>query len=90
MESLKEYAVVLTYDFDDSCEIYLFGDNYDKAVEFLKNLFEKELKTATEMAEFKETERLESWHNNDFASASITLESETCVYQLCSYVKRVV
>ena len=90
MECLKEYAVVFTYNFDQASEIYLFGSDYDGAVQFLKESFEKELKIETEENEWED---VESWHNDEWTWASIThwvmADHDDCEYRLCTDVRRI-
>ena len=90
MKPVKEYAVIFTYNFDTESEIFLFGNNYDKAVEYLKESFEKELRIEIEENEWED---VESWHNDDWTCASIThyvgIDHDDCEYHLCSNVKRV-
>ena len=90
MEYLKEYAVVFTYNFDQASEIYLFGSDYDGAVQFLKESFEKELKTETEENEWED---VESWHDDEWTWAYIThwvvgVGHDDCEYRLCTEVRR--
>lgn len=42
-----KYAVVFTYSFDDDCAVYLF-ETWEKALKFLKDNYESEVKIANE------------------------------------------
>lgn len=91
MQELKEYAVVFTYNFDNASEIFLFGSDYDGAQNFLKESFEKELRTETEENGWGDD--VESWHNSDWTWAKIShydgLDHDDCEYRLCTSVRRV-
>ena len=90
MKDLKEYAVVFTYNFDSESEIFLFGNDYDKALQFLKDSFNKELRIETEENEWDN--EVEVWHNDTFTHAEIRHYvpdgCDVCEYRLCANVKR--
>lgn len=90
MENLKEYAVIFTYNFDNDSQIFLFGDDYDGAKQFLEDSFKEELRIEVEENEWGDD--VESWHNDEWTCASIThwvgIDYDVCEYRLCTNVER--
>ena len=90
MENLKEYAVIFTYNFDNDSQIFLFGDDYDGAKQFLEDSFKEELRIEVEENEWGDD--VESWHNDEWTNASIThwvgIDYDVCEYRLCTHVER--
>ena len=87
--TLKEYAVIFTYNFDNDSQIFLFGDDYDGAVQFLKDSFNEELRIETQENEWDD---VEVWHNDAWTNAEIrhyvSDGVDICEYRLCSNVER--
>lgn len=90
MENLHEYAVIFTYNFDNDSEITLFGDDYDGAVQYLKDSFNEEFRIETEENGWEDD--VETWHNDEWTNASIThwvgIDYDVCEYRLCTHVRR--
>ena len=90
MENLKEYAVIFTYNFDNDSQIFLFGDDYEGAKQFLEDSYKEELRIEIEENGWEDEMEYDIDENKTYAQINHFVSDgvDTCEYRLCTHVER--